>query len=573
MSQTLDAQGQFSSPEEDVEKKGLDREDFEVDPVALEVGGEGGVKRNLKERHLAMIALGGTIGTGLFVGSGSALANGGPVGALLGYLVMGLAVYSMMIALGEMGTLFPDSGNFTHFATRFLDPSMGFAVGLNFAYCYSISLPVELVASALVIEYWNATISQAAWIAPLFFLILVVNLLPIYVYGELEFWFSAMKITAIVGLIILGIVLNCGGGPAGDYIGFRYWKDPGPFAQLEADDGTIVAGSWGRFLAFWSVMVQAAFSFIGVEVVSITVGEAQNPRVAFPKAIRRTFWRIIIFYVLGILVIGLLVPYNSERLLNSNGNDASASPFVIAIENAGIKALPSIINAVILIAAWSAGNSYLYAASRTLYSLAIEGKLPRIFRYCTSSGLPLYCIAVSGSFGFLAFLSLGNAGANSVFNWLYIISSITGIITWQVILASHLRFYYGMKRQNLSRDNLPWKAPFQPYSSWFGFIFFGLVILMNGFTIFIGDSFTFTGLATAYICLPIFGAFCLLYKLFGGAGERSGPRKIFRLTKWVSLEDMDFTTGLRELDEMDAREQLKKEKPKSWAARVWSALF
>jgi amino acid transporter len=155
-------------------------------------------------------------------------------------------------------------------------------------------------------------------------------------------------------------------------------------------------------LAFWNVFVQAAFSYLGTEIIAVTVGEAENPRRNVPKAIRRVFWRILLFYVLGIFIIGLLVPYNSDELLNNSNSDASASPFVIAIKTAGIKGLPSVINAVILISAWSAGNSDLYASSRTLYALALEGKAPRFLRMCTKGGLPVWCVAVTGLFGLLA---------------------------------------------------------------------------------------------------------------------------------------------------------------------------
>ncbi|KAL7412814.1 putative amino acid transporter [Mrakia frigida] len=561
-----------SASDDDPEKKGHSQDVVVTEGHDLDQPQEETVKRNLKQRHLAMIALGGTIGTGLFVGSGSALATGGPVGCLLGYMIMGLAVYAMMVALGEMGTMYPDAQGFVGYTTRFVDPSIGFALGYNYWYSYAVTIPTELVACALVIQYWNATINQAAWITPLFVAIVIINFLGVQVYGEMEFWFSAIKIIAIVGLIIVGIVIDCGGGPnSTGYHGFTYWKNPGPFNQFEADDGTVISGTWGQFVAFWSVFVQAAFSFIGTEILGVTVGEAKNPRVAFPRAIKRTFWRILIFYVLSIFVVGLIVPSNSPRLLNNSGSDASASPFVIAIEEAGIKALPSIINAVLIVAAWSAGNSDLYAASRTLYALAIDGKAPKIFRYCNKAGLPVYCIGITALWGFIAYAAAGNNTA-AVFDWLYNTSSITGLITWVCILGSYLRFYYGMKKQGLSRDNLPYKAPFQPYASWIGFFFFMLVILMNGFPIFIGDSFTGEGLVATYICLPIFFCCWLPYKLFGGNGPRSGPWGIFRITTWVALEDIDFVTGTREFEEMDLREA-EQAKPQSFLARVLGILF
>lgn len=351
-----------------------------------------------------MIAIGGAIGTGLFVGSGTALNTGGPVGVWLAYCLMASMVYSMMVALGEMATLYPVAGGFTHYASRFVDEALGFAVGINYWYSYAVTIPTELVAVAIVISYWDDKTNPAVYITVFFVLIYVVNFFGARAYGETEFWFSSIKVITIVGLIILSLILMCGGGPNHDAIGFRYWRNPGPFNQISVGTVTgpegVIEGRWGQFLAFWSVFVQAAFSFIGTEILATTLGEAENPRVTVPKAIKRVFWRLVMFYVIGIFFISVLVPYNDDRLLTGT-SDASASPFVIAIENAGIKVLPSIVNAVILIAAWSAGNSDLYAASRTLYALAIEGKMPNvfgkdIFRYCTKNGLPLWSVIVTG---------------------------------------------------------------------------------------------------------------------------------------------------------------------------------
>ncbi|KAF8753328.1 Amino acid transporter [Rhizoctonia solani] len=506
-----------------------------VQTSAVVVGGldpnsaEGAVQRRLKARHLAMIALGGTIGTGLFVGSGGALANGGPVGTLLGYIIMGFVVYCMMIALGEMATLFPVAGGFTHYATRFIDPAVGFALGYNYWYSYAITLPTELTASAIVIQYWNTTINVSVWITILYVLILIINFMGVRWYGEFEFWFSAIKITTIVGLIILGICLDCGAGPASTgYIGFRYWKDPGPFNQITINNGEgVIPGSWGRFLAFWNVFVQAAFSFLGTEIIAVTVGEAENPR---------------------------------RNLLNNSGSDASASPFVIAIKTAGIKGLPSVINAVILISAWSAGNSDLYASSRTLYALALEHKAPAFLRRCTKGGLPVWTVIITGLFGLLAYLNAGSQTAVTVFNWLYNISSITGLITWFIILVSYLRMYYGLKKQGISRDDFPYKAPFQPYASWFGAIFVFLVLLFNGFTVFLRGNWDVTVFLAAYICIPIFVVFYLYWK-------------IAKRTKWVRLEDIDFVTGRRELDEVAEQEEARYQAPKGFWQKLWDWMF
>jgi amino acid transporter len=517
------------------------------------------MKRTLKERHMAMIAIGGAIGTGLFVGSGSALSTGGPVGVWIAYCIMAFMVFSMMAALGEMAALFPVAGGFTHYAARFVDESLGFAVGVNYYYSYAVTIPTELVAAAIVVSYWDQHTNPAVYITVIFVLIYAVNFMGARAYGEAEFWFSAVKVATIIGLIILSLVLMCGGGPNHDPIGFRYWRNPGPFAQIAlgtaTGEGGYVPGRWGQFLAFWSVFVQAAFSFIGTEILATTLGEAENPRRTVPRAIRSVFWRLVIFYVFGIFFISVLVPYTDDRLLSPDAN-ATASPFVIAINNAGIKALPSIVNAVILIAAWSAGNSDLYAASRTLYALAIQGQTPRgfgydPFRYCLKNGLPIWCVVVTGLFGFLAYLNTGGPSAVEAFNWLYNLSAITGILTWWVILVAYLRFYYGLKKQGISRDDHPYKAPWQPWLSWFGLFFFTLVCLFCGFQIFLKGNFTANDLVASYISHIIF-----LFCWFG--------YKFWHKTKWIPLEEIDFMSGRRELDLMEEADKIKYAPTSRW---------
>ncbi|WVW80547.1 hypothetical protein I302_102532 [Kwoniella bestiolae CBS 10118] len=540
------------------EKAGYNGENQKVDGPAANLQ-DGNMHRTLKQRHMAMIALGGAIGTGLFVGSGAALSTGGPVGLWLGYIFMSSIVYSMMVALGEMASLFPVAGAFTHYAARFVDPALGFATGINYWYSYAITIPVEIVAAAIVISYWDADTNAAVYITVCLVLIWAVNMFGARVYGETEFWFSAVKVVTIVGLILLGIILMCGGGPNHDAIGFRYWRNPGPFAQITIDGGDgVIEGAWGQFLAFWNVFIQAAFSFLGTEIIATTLGEAENPRKTVPKAIKRVFFRLVFFYIMGIFVISVLVPYDEPNLLNGSGN-AAASPFVIAIKNAGIKALPSIVNAVILIAAWSAGNSDMYAASRTFYALALERQMPRIFRKCTKQGLPIWSVVITGLFGFLAYLNQGGDSAVTAFNWLYNISAVTGVITWWGILLSYLRFYYGLKKQGLSREGFPYLAPLQPWLSWYGFIFLTLVMLFNGFPVFLKGNWDTSSFFVAYVSLLLF-AICWI------------GWKVVKKTKVVPLDEIDFHTGRRELDELEAldRERFKAE---SKYQKIMSVLF
>ncbi|BGP50979.1 hypothetical protein JCM10450v2_006905 [Rhodotorula kratochvilovae] len=530
----------MSSPSTEVD---LEKEHIKVERAGNVSGEaastEGGIQRKLKARHLQMIALGGTIGTGLFVGAGSALNTGGTAGIFIGYTIMGMVVYSMMVALGELTTQYPVRGAFVHHANRFLDPSVGFALGWNYWYSWAITIPTEIVAAALVLDYWPgaAKINVAVWITVFFIVITAFNFLGVGAYGEAEFWFSLIKIVALLGLILLGIIIT-----AGD------WHEQ-PFQQLNG-----IPGAKGRFLSFWTVFLQASFSFLGTEIVALTAAEAENPRRNVPKAINRVFWRILFFYVAGVFVMSLIVSPNDERLING-GSDAAASPWVIGIQRAGIKALPSIVNAVILIAAFSAGNSDLYAASRTLYGLACDGQAPRIFAYCTRNGLPVWALAATALFGVLAYMNCGTTGEEA-FNYLVAISSVTGLINWLVILISYLRFYYGLKRQGVDRSDFAYKAPLQPYASYFGAFMVTVIIIFNSYQVFLSGNWDVGTFLTGYITIPFFFILMLGYKWW-------------TKSTFVRLDAMDFESGRRALDALEEEWAAKDALPKPWWKRAW----
>ncbi|KAH9464044.1 hypothetical protein Pst134EA_002462 [Puccinia striiformis f. sp. tritici] len=529
----------------DLEKSSASLEAKILDDIVIDTPAdnpqEGQMQRRLKARHVSMIAIGGTIGTGLFVGSGEALHSGGPVALLLGYSIMGVIVYSMMVALGEMVTMFPVTGAFIHYTTRFVDPALGFAVGWNYWYSFAVTLPTEITAAGIVIKYWTANVNVAVWITIFLVATTAVNFFGVKWYGEAEFVCSAIKVTAIVGLIILGIVLDLGGGPNHDRIGFRYWLTPGPFNQLNE-----IPGSTGRFLAFWSVLVQAAFSYQGTEIVALAAGEAENPRKNVPKAINKVFYRILIFYVGGMTVVGLLVPYNSPDLLGGTG-DAASSPFVIAIKSAGISVLPDIVNVVILTAVFSAANSDLYAGSRILFGLSSDRMAPRLFSRCTGNGVPVAGIALTALFGLLSYMNVNTSGG-TVFQWFSNISSISGLITWWSILLAYIRFYHGLKYNGVDRNTLDYRAPFQPWLSYFGLTMATLIIVFNGFQVFLRGGWSASKFVAAYISLPIFALFFIGWK-------------ISHKTAFVRVDQMDFETGRRELDLMDAMEREKEVKP------------
>lgn len=287
-----------------------------------------------------------------------------------------------MMSLGEMATWLPLPGAIPQFCARYVDGAMGFAVGWNNWYNSAITLCAEISAAAVVIQFWNGAkdINVASWISIIIVLVICLNIFAVGIYGEAEFCFASIKIITIVGLIIFAFIIDLGGGPTRDRLGFRYWNNPGAMKEFK---GT---GDKGRFLGFFNVLVNAAFSYGGVEMVAVAAGEAENPRYNIPKAVRRVFWRILFFYVLGSLAIGVLVPYNDDRLLNAieNGEPGgAASPWVIAVYRAAVPVLPSIINAVILTSATSSANAFLFTGSRYLYALAQNGQAPRVLLTCS----------------------------------------------------------------------------------------------------------------------------------------------------------------------------------------------
>jgi len=284
---------------------------------------------------------------------------------------------------------------------------MGFAVGWNSYYAAALTQCAEISAAATVIAYWETApgINPAAWITIIIVITLLLNIIAVRIYGEAEFAFASIKLVTIVGLLILAFCLDLGAGPATGRIGFRYWKNPGAMVP------NVASGATGRFLGLFNTLINAAFSYGGVETVAVMAGESENPRRNIPKAVRRVFWRILFFYSLGSLAIGVLVPYNHPALDNGR-SDAAASPWVIGIQLAGVKALPSIINAVILTSAVSSGNAFLYVGSRYLFALAQNGQAPKLLLRCNKQGVPWICVAITACFALLTYLSCGMFGTS-----------------------------------------------------------------------------------------------------------------------------------------------------------------
>lgn len=525
----------------------LDQENLtDVERAAIATANDP-LSRRLKSRHLQMIAIGGAIGTGLFVGSGKSLATGGPAALVIGFGIIGVMLYCTVQALGELAVTFPVSGAFSTYSTRFIDPAWGFAMGWNYGIQWLVALPLELVAASITIGYWHSDISPAAWVAIFWTLVLVINLFGVKGYGEAEFAFSIIKVTAVVGFIILGIILNCGGGPKGGYIGAKYWYDPGAFAN--------------SFKGVCTVFVNAAFAFTGTELVGLAAAETANPRKSVPSAAKQVFWRITLFYMVSLTIVGLLVPYDDDNLMGSSDVDATASPFVIAIENAGIGGLPSVINAVIMIAVLSVGNSAVYACSRTLASLSSQGFAPRILAYVDRSGRPLASICVVMTFGLLCFLAASDK-QQEVFNWLFALAGLSLIFAWGSICLCHIRFRRALKLQGRSTDEIAFTSQVGVVGSWIGLIINVLVLVFQFWIALfpLGEPPDPEAFFQEYLSAPIVVFLYIFWKLY-------------KRPPFVHTRDIDVDTGRRDIDLDRIKQEIAEEKEyihsKGWWYRVY----
>ncbi|KAH7336397.1 amino acid transporter-like protein [Rhexocercosporidium sp. MPI-PUGE-AT-0058] len=506
--------------------------------------------RRLKGRHLQMIAIGGSIGTGLFIGSGAALATGGPASLLLAFVLIGAVLFCTVQALGEMAVTFPVAGSFSAFATRFIDPAWGFASGWNYVMQWAITMPLEVMAAAITLEYWNFDLP--AWAAITVFLILIIgiNLCGVKVYGEAEYTFSILKVTAVIGFIILGVVINCGGTQDSGYIGGKYWSNPGAFHN--------------GFKGFCNILVTAAFSFSGTELVGLAAAETHNPSKALPTAIKQVFWRIALFYIVSITIIGLLVPYTDSRLIGRNNVDSKASPFIIAIQSAGIQGLDSVMNAVVMIAILSVANSSMYGATRTLQALGEQGQAPRIVAYVDRKGRPLVAIGICSAIGLLSYLYVSSI-AGAAFTWLLALSGLSSIFTWCSICYAHIQFRKAWKEQGNLLSDLVYQSPIGEIGSWVGFTAL-VAILAAQFWVAVSPSGVSSDRSPgekavnffeAYLAMPV----VLLFY---------GYYKIWYRTKWVRVKDIDLQTGRNDFETEHVRRQWKDDRSE-WPR--WKVLY
>ncbi|MET3318876.1 UNVERIFIED_ORG: lysine-specific permease [Peribacillus simplex] len=452
------------------------------------------LQRKLKARHLTMISLGGAIGTGLFLGSGPAIHTAGPGGALVAYAVIGIMVYFIMTSLGELASFMPVSGAFSTYATRFIDPALGFALGWNYWFTWAMTLAAELSAATMVMKFWFPHSPSLLWSSLFLVLIFLLNYVSVKGYGEGEYWFSLIKVATIIIFIVVGILMIFG-IMNGEAIGFKnFTVGDAPFA--------------GGFLATLGIFIAAGFSFQGTEIVGVAAGESEDPAKNVPRAVRSIFWRIFLFYILAIFVIGLIVPYTNSSL---QGHTIMVSPFTMVFEKVGLAFAASVMNAIILTAVLSAGNSSLYVTSRMLYSMANEGLAPRIFGKLNKRGVPIWGLVVTSLVGMLAFFA-SIFGDGVIYIWLMNAVGVTGFIFWLGIAASHYRFRKAYIAQGFSLEDLPYLSKWFPFGPIFSFILCFSVLLAQNYQAFIGDHIEWASVIASYLGIPLFLVMWLGYK-------------------------------------------------------------
>ncbi|KAF9919981.1 hypothetical protein FBU30_010295 [Linnemannia zychae] len=492
---------------------------------------ENELKRGLKARHLSMISIAGTIGTGLFLASGSSIAQAGPLGALIAYFLIGSMVFFMMTSLGEMATLIPTAGSFNTYAARFVDPALGFALGVNYFLNWAVTVAVEIAAAALILQFWVSPDAFPGWGWSIIFLTFMVsvNVLSVRAYGEAEYWFSIVKVLTVFVFIIVGILVDAG-VVGGDRIGFRNWTI----------EGAPIKDGFGGILG---VFLVAGFSFQGTELIGIAAGESENPRKNVPKAIKQVFWRILLFYIVSIFIIGLVIPNDDPNLLNSGVDKAAIaiSPFTLVLQKA-FKPASHIMNGVILITVLSAGNSGMYASTRTLMMLARDGKAPAIFGRVNSRGIPMYSLVFTTFIAALCYCA-SLFGAGEVYNWLLNISSISGFIAWLGIALSHVRFRQAYVAQGGDVSRLPYKAAMFPWGPLYALLLCTVVVCGQGYSEFTKPNPKAINLVACYIGLPFF---ILMYVGY----------KIVYKTKIVPLMECDFSVSNLEDGDIDEFHEL-----------------
>jgi amino acid transporter len=495
-------------------------------------------KRTLNSRTLHLIAIGGSIGTGLFVTISTGLLYGGPLGLFLAFFIWTMVIFGVTASIGEMVCYLPISSPFIQMAGRCVDEAFEVVVGFNYFIMISVYIPFEITAVNGMIHFWRDDYSPAITFCIQIFCYTLLNLFAVKWFGESEFYLSIGKLFLAVSLIFFTFITMVGGNPQHDAFGFRYWKNPGPFVEY------IATNNLGKFQGFLAALNKACFTIVGPEYLSMVAGEAgQETRKVLAGTFRSVFYRLTCFYVLGALSVGILVASNDPTLveLASTGStsNGSYSPYIIAMTNMNIKVFPHIVNVLCVLSAFSAGNSYVYCSSRALYSISVRGFAPKFFQYCTKSGVPVFCVGVAFLFSLLSLLQLGDNTAK-VLNWIVNLCTGAQLTNYFFMCITYTGFYLACNAQGLDRKKFRYTSWFQPYTVSFCMLLTACMVGSLGYTVFMPGRWSVENFLTYYLMILLDIGIYLGYKLI-------------KRTRFVKPSEADLVTGLTEVEEHEMK--------------------
>ncbi|ROV90229.1 hypothetical protein VMCG_10244 [Cytospora schulzeri] len=523
---------------------------------------EDGLRRALKGKHVSLISLASVIGASCFYGFGNALSEAGPVGALIGFGIVGFMVWALMQSIGEVTTMFPIAGGFIEHATRFVDPAFSFSMAWMYYFMWSVFLASELNGAIMIVQYWvpEEKFPFWGWILVFWIFFSFLTTLGVHIYGELEFYLGWFKICALALCFFLSLLYNVGAFGTG-YIGFRYWgapygKEAKPHDRCEpaSVDLNVIGPILNGIEGFGRVFVLASAYYVGTEIISLAAGETKDPRRSIPQVsststarpgVNTVVYRILFVYMGLIFFQGIICPSNSPELLTGNSNTAS-SPFTIAFTAGGWTWSADFINAIIVVAFISAVNGCIYVQSRALYALALSGRAPKVFAITSKKGVPYVSTLTSCLWGFLALMNL-KVTAGQVFTYMTSVGGSAAYIAWAGIILTHLRVRSGMERQGLAdRASYPFRALGSIWIYRFNLFLNVFILFIQGFTA-LESPFDWRSFVASYIMIPTAVVFFVGYKWYHN-------------TRWVRLSEMDFSDRL-------VKEESEEEKKETRVAR------
>ncbi|KAF4962611.1 hypothetical protein FSARC_9389 [Fusarium sarcochroum] len=510
--------------------------------------------RKLNPRQIQLTSIAGSIGAALFVAIGSGVRSG-PLALLLAFIFWAIVIFCIAQCQTEIVTQYPVDGAFIRLAGRMVDPSLGVLVGWNHFFAQTSFVIFECTIINTLIEYWGYNQSPAILISVSIVIYMAINVYRADLFGEIEFWLALGKVFLALGLIMFTFVVMLGGNPLNDRFGFRYWKDPGPWA---GDDAS------GRLISFVNAVNVAGFCMAGPEYISMIAGEAKDPRRTIPRAFGTIVNRLILFFIGGALCVGILCPYDEPALTAGADTYSGSSPYVIAMTRLKIPVLPSIVTAALLTTIISAGNAYMFNASRSLHALALDGQAPAIFRRLNKhpcSGVPYTAVLAVTVLASLSYLALSSSTA-VVLNWILNFCTAASMLNWTVMSFTWIRFNAAMKAQKIDKKSfLPKVSRMQPFAGYFAFCCAFIFLWVQGYAVFLKGNWS--------VATFIFNYGIIALALVIGLGW-----KVIKRTPFYKSKEVDLSSGLEFFDALTEHYRREREGvPVTRKDKIWAKLF